>query len=364
MTIMNLSSHSHRLVMTLFTLCVAPMALMAQKITVAQPTIDCGQVQYRRPVTVQFEARNQSGRPITIAKVRSSCGCTVASYPSQAIANGKTFKVSAVYDARQLGHFQKELALYVDGGNKPVYLTLRGVVVEEVIDYTGDFPLELGDLRVDKTDVEYDDVNRGERPFFRINILNPTSKAVSPQVMHLPNYLEAQVSPSTIAAGRPGVVTLTLLSDKLRDFGLTQTTIYLGSNPGERVSADKAIEVSAVLLPSFKNITDATRQYAPKMSLSATYLDLGSFDGKKKKRGEIIITNNGRTDLEIRNIQMFTAGLEVSLSTRKIAPGASARLRVTAVASALHKVRTRPRILMITNDPDNAKVVIAVDVKR
>ena len=303
--------------MTLFTLCVAPMALMAQKITVAQPTIDCGQVQYRRPVTVQFEARNQSGRPITIAKVRSSCGCTVASYPSQAIANGKTFKVSAVYDARQLGHFQKELALYVDGGNKPVYLTLRGVVVEEVIDYTGDFPLELGDLRVDKTDVEYDDVNRGERPFFRINILNPTSKAVSPQVMHLPNYLEAQVSPSTIAAGRPGVVTLTLLSDKLRDFGLTQTTIYLGS-----------------------------------------------FDGKKKKRGEIIITNNGRTDLEIRNIQMFTAGLEVSLSTRKIAPGASARLRVTAVASALHKVRTRPRILMITNDPDNAKVVIAVDVKR
>ena len=246
--------------MTLFTLCVAPMALMAQKITVAQPTIDCGQVQYRRPVTVQFEARNQSGRPITIAKVRSSCGCTVASYPSLAIANGKTFKVSAVYDARQLGHFQKELALYVDGGNKPVYLTLRGVVVEEVIDYTGDFPLELGDLRVDKTDVEYDDVNRGERPFFRINILNPTSKAVSPQVMHLPNYLEAQVSPSTIAAGRPGVVTLTLLSDKLRDFGLTQTTIYLGSNPGERVSADKAIEVSAVLLPSFKNITDATRQ--------------------------------------------------------------------------------------------------------
>ena len=100
------------------------------------------------------------------------------------------------------------------------------------------------------------------------------------------------------------------------------------------------------------------------MSLSATYLDLGSFDGKKKKRGEIIITNNGRTDLEIRNIQMFTAGLEVSLSTRKIAPGASARLRVTAVASALNKVRTRPRILMITNDPDNAKVVIAVDVKR
>ncbi len=361
---MNIFSQSCRMAAIMLMLGMAPTAIVAQKITVAQPTIDCGQVQYRRPVTIQFEAKNQSGRPITVTDVRTSCGCTIASYPEQSIANGKPFKISAVYDAKQMGHFEKQLAVYVDNGNKPIYLTMRGVVVEEVVDYKGDFPLELGDLRVDNTDIEFDDVNRGERPIQRINILNTTSKPISPQVMHLPDYLQAQVSPSTIAPGRQGVVTITLLSDRLRDFGLSQTTVYLGKNPGERVSAEKAIEVSAVLLPSFKDITEETRQYTPKMELSAQRLDLGSFDGKKKKRGDIVITNHGRTDLEIRNIQMFTAGLEISLSTRTIAPGASAKLRITAVASAMRKVRTQPRVLMITNDPDKAKVVIAVDIKQ
>ncbi len=361
---MKIYSHSRRMVAVIIALCMTPMALIAQKITVAQPTIDCGQVQYRRAVTVQFEARNQSGRSITITDVRSSCGCTVASFPKQPIANGKSFKISAEYDARQMGHFEKQLAVYVEQGSKPIYLTLRGVVVEEVVDYKGDFPLELGDLRADNNNIEFDDVNRGERPIQRINILNTTSKAISPQVMHLPDYLQAQVSPSTIAPGRSGVVTLTLLSDRLRDFGLSQTTVYLGKNPGDHVSADKAIDVSAVLLPSFKEITEETRQYTPKLELSASRLDLGSFEGKKKKRGEIIITNHGRTDLEIRSIQMFTAGLEISLSTRTIAPSASAKLRITAVASAMRKIRTQPRVLMITNDPDKAKVVIAVDIKQ
>lgn len=352
-----------RLLFTLMAMWLLPQTIGAQKITVAQPVIDCGQVQYRRPITIQFEARNQTGRPLVVSEVRTDCGCTAASFPKEPVPNGKTFKVSATYDARQMGHFQKQLAVYTGSTAKPVMLTLRGVVVEEVIDYTGDFPIELGDLRADKSDIEFDDVNNGERPFQRINILNPTSKAVSPQVMHLPAYLEAQVSPSTLAPGKTGVVTLTLLSDHLRDYGLTQTSVYLGKNPGDRVSSEKAIDISAVLLPSFANITEASRLYAPKMQLSDTQINIGSFEGKKKKRTEITITNNGRTDLEIRNIQMFTAGLEVSLSTRTIAPGATARMRVTAVASVLQKVRLKPRILMITNDPDQAKVVLRVNVK-
>ena len=60
---------------------------------------------------------------------------------------------------------------------------------------------------------------------------------------------------------------------------------------------------------------------------------------------------------------MFTEGLAVSLSNKKIAPGETARLKVTAMASLLRKVRSQPRILMITNDPDNAKVVITVRVQ-
>ena len=61
---------------------------------------------------------------------------------------------------------------------------------------------------------------------------------------------------------------------------------------------------------------------------------------------------------------MFTMGLQVSLNKTKIQPGETAKLKVTAVAAELKKSRSKnPRVLMITNDPDNAKVVVRVKVK-
>ena len=64
--------------------------------------------------------------------------------------------------------------------------------------------------------------------------------------------------------------------------------------------------------------------------------------------------------LEISKVQLFTAGLQVQLGKQRLEPGESTRLKVTAIGKELKKVRTRPRILMITNDPNNQKVVINI----
>lgn len=62
---------------------------------------------------------------------------------------------------------------------------------------------------------------------------------------------------------------------------------------------------------------------------------------------------------------MFTEGLQVSLGKRTIKPGESVKLKVTAIAAMLKKQRARtPRVLMITNDPDHAKVVVKIQVKK
>ena len=64
--------------------------------------------------------------------------------------------------------------------------------------------------------------------------------------------------------------------------------------------------------------------------------------------------------LQISSMQLFTRGLKVTLDQREIQPGQSTKIKITGIASELTKVRTRPRILMITNDPDHAKVVINI----
>ena len=162
-------------------------------------------------------------------------------------------------------------------------------------------------------------------------------KAVTPVVMHLPNYLTADVSPETVAPGHAGTVSITLNSSKLRSYGLTQSSVYLGMFPGDKVGEDKEISVSAVLLPEFRNMSETQRLNAPVMKLSAETLDLGEFGDKDEKDGTIIIENQGRSRLNISSMQMFTAGLKVRLNKSRLDPGESARLKITAYKKHLKK---------------------------
>jgi len=349
-----------RILITL--LALAPVGVQAQRITATHEVIDCGSVLYESPVNVKFELRNK-GNDLVINDVRTSCGCLVASYPKGTIAKGDSFAIQVVYDARQLGHFEKEVSVYSNASALPYYLKVRGVVVDKVIDYTGKYDYTLGTVRTDKNDIEFDDVNEGDRPIQKIHIINSGSTSVSPVVMHLPSWLSANVSPTTIAPGHTGVATLSLNSEKLRDYGLTQTSVYLGMFHGDKVSADKEITVSAVLLPAFSNMSESQRLNAPRLSLSADNLELGSFGGKQDKSGTITITNKGKSRLDINSLQMFTMGLKVRLSKTKLAPGQTAKLKITADRKQLKAARSQPRVLMITNDPENAKVTITVNVK-
>ena len=293
-----------------------------------------------------------------------SCGCTEVEYPKKSIAAGESFVVKAVYDAKQMGTFNKQVCLYTNAADEPFILSMRGRVVSNVVDFAGPYNEMLGEIKSDVQEVEFDDVNRGDRPVQRIHIFNPTDQMMEPVVMHLPNYLQAQVSPSKVAPRHSAVVTLVLDSKKLRDLGLKQTSIYLGERPGDKIAPEKEIVVSSVLLPAFDNMTAAKKALAPKAELSTTNLDLGSFGNRKKLKGEVLITNKGKSKLEIRSMQMFTMGLQVQLKKSKIEPGETVKMKVTVVKPDLKKSRAKnPRILMITNDPDNAKVVVKIHVK-
>ena len=336
----------------------------AQKITTQHEVVDCGQVVFRKPVTAEFVLKNDGLKPLVINNVLKSCGCTEVDYPKTGIAAGESFVIKAVYDAKQMGTFTKQVCLYTNAGEDPFILSMRGKVVGSVVDFAGSYDEMLGVIKSDAREVEFDDVNRGDRPVQRIHIFNPTDELLEPVVMHLPPYLHAFVSPSKVAPRHSAEISFVLDSKKLRDLGLNQTSIYLGERPGDKVAPEKEIVVSAVLLPGFENMTPAKKALAPKIEMSATDLNLGRFNGKKKLKGEILITNKGKSELDIRSMQMFTMGLQVNLKKSKIQPGETVKMKVTAVAADLKKSRVRhPRILMITNDPDHAKVVVKINVQ-
>ena len=333
-----------------------PFPAAAQKLTIEKSTVDVGRTGWQKPVTAVFELRNKSHRKLHIDKVVPDCNCTVVDYPKGEIAD--KFQIRMTYDARQLGHFNKQAAIYSDGSKKPVYIIMKGVVLEHYVDLSGNYPVVMGDLRLDKNELEFDDVSRGEQLVQQLHIYNNSTQTYQPNLMHLPPYLSASIVPERMQPGDEGVITVTLNSTKLHNYGLTQTSVYLASNPGDKVSPDHQIDVSAILLPSFSGVNSAQ---APKIELSAETVDI-QFEGKSKQTEIINIANMGNAELDISSLQMFTSGLRISLDKSRLQPGEYGKLKITAIRGDLQKVRTRPRILMITNDPQKPKVTIKVNI--
>lgn len=350
-----------RHLISLFLFTVAALSpSYAQKLTTTTPVYDCGQVLFRQPITTQFVLHNKTSRQITIKDVQTSCGCTTAVAKTRTVGGGKDITVDATYDAKQLGHFQKEVWIYEEGQKHPLELIIKGVVVTEIKDFSGSYPYTLGQIRADKNVIEFDDVNQGDMPSQTIHILNTAGETIEPVVMHVPDWLKVEVSPTRMAAEQGGELTFTLLSDKLRDYGLAETSVYLGKYPGDKVGLDKEIPASVILLPSTKSL-DVNNPLAPQLQMSATSINRSEMSGKPEKlKGEITIQNIGRSLLDISTLQMFSVGVQVSMGKTKLEPGESTKLKIQVNDLELQQSKTSPRILMITNDPRKPKVIIEI----
>ena len=358
MNIINKVRGMVKVVLPFYLFTFLPLNVAAQKLVAEKTVVDVGRTGYQKPITAVFEFRNKGSRRLKINAVKPDCYCVTVDYPKGEIGGGDKFEIRMTYDAHQLGHFNQQAAIISNGTKKPLYLMMKGIVLEHYVDLSGNYPVAMGDLRLDKTDLEFDDVNRGDQPVQELHLYNHGSQDYQPNLLHLPPYLTALMQPEKLQPGEEGVMTVRLNSAKLHNYGLTQTAVYLAGNVGDKVRADHEIGVSAVLLPSFpEKITNPAR-----IQLSKETVDI-QFDGTSKKSDVIDIVNTGHSELKISSLQMFTGGLKISLSKSRLMPGEYAKLKITAMRDDLQKVRTRPRILMITNDPDKAKIVITINSK-
>ncbi|MBQ7442741.1 MAG: DUF1573 domain-containing protein [Bacteroidaceae bacterium] len=353
--------YTHKILAAIAALAVAPATTWAQpRIVVETEVMNVGEVLYQQPRRVVFNITNRGADPLRISRIHPSCGCTTVEWPREDVAPGASTQIVATYDAQQLGSFQKELEVYTNAAPEPVYLTLQGRVVDHATDYTGTFPIDMGAVRLSTNVVEFDDVNRGDRPVAVVQVVNTSKGSYRPQLMHLPTYLSATYEPEQLAGGRVGRILLTLDSEKLKSYGLTQTSVYLARHMGDKVSAANEISVSALLLPDFSGMSIDDAHNAPQLTLSADSLDFSPLADKTKATQTLLLTNAGRRPLNIRSVQVYGKVLGVSLSNRVVAPGAQVKLKVSVNRKFEKLSKSRPRVLLISDDPQRPKTVINV----
>lgn len=77
--------------------------------------------------SVSFVFKNTGSEPLLLLQPRSSCGCTVASWPKAPVMPGDTAHVTVSYNTHLVGPFTKTVTI-LSNAQKPVVLKISGKV--------------------------------------------------------------------------------------------------------------------------------------------------------------------------------------------------------------------------------------------
>jgi hypothetical protein len=98
-------------------------------ITFAKLVHDYGTVNLNGNGDCTFEFTNTGKEPLVLTNVRSSCGCTVPSWPREPILPGKTGVISVKYNTNRAGVINKTVTVNSNARNSTVTLRIIGSVV-------------------------------------------------------------------------------------------------------------------------------------------------------------------------------------------------------------------------------------------
>ena len=101
------------------------------KIEFKTDVIDYGTIEKGADGVRVFEFTNTGNAPLIITKVKSSCGCTVPSWPKEPIMAGETGEIKIKYDTNRVMPIRKTITVSSNAADSPtIALKIKGLVVD------------------------------------------------------------------------------------------------------------------------------------------------------------------------------------------------------------------------------------------
>jgi len=99
------------------------------KIEFESETIDYGTIENNSDGNREFKFTNTGNSPLVISNAKGSCGCTVPTWPKEAIAPGESSVIKVRYATNRTGSFSKSITLTSNAVNAPTKVVkIKGTV--------------------------------------------------------------------------------------------------------------------------------------------------------------------------------------------------------------------------------------------
>jgi hypothetical protein len=76
----------------------------------------------------EFVFTNTGTEPLVLTNVRSSCGCTIPSWPREPIPAGGKESIKVKYDTQRIGQFNKTISVFSNANTDAIVLKISGEV--------------------------------------------------------------------------------------------------------------------------------------------------------------------------------------------------------------------------------------------
>ncbi|HOY30795.1 MAG TPA: DUF1573 domain-containing protein [Bacteroidales bacterium] len=91
---------------------------------------DYGTIKQGSDGTCEFTFKNTGKEPLILSNVKSSCGCTVPTWPKDPIIPGQSGVIKVVYDTKRVGIISKTITVISNAETGTVTLSIKGNVIE------------------------------------------------------------------------------------------------------------------------------------------------------------------------------------------------------------------------------------------
>ncbi|MBU2651250.1 MAG: DUF1573 domain-containing protein [Bacteroidetes bacterium] len=128
----------------------APVNPNAPVIEFENTVHDYGTIYQGGDGTCSFKFTNNGKEPLILSRPKSSCGCTVPTWPKQPILPGKSDEIKVTYATSRVGPINKTVTIYSNASNNPIVLRIKGKVVAQPAEIMPEKETEDGATPVNK----------------------------------------------------------------------------------------------------------------------------------------------------------------------------------------------------------------------
>jgi len=351
-----------RIFITLITLCFISINLIAQQsnLKFSNTNTFVGRIEENKlPAEINFIYTNKGTTDIKIVAIKLSVGCSVSNWnKNKAIPAGKGGALVFSYNPKHIGSFNEKIVITTDEKvNNEITLTFGGEIIARKRTHADLFNYKNGSLKFSAQTLNLGQIMNSKKKTDTLFVINNTQHKVTMESSYLnPPYITLECYPNVLLPLKEGFVIVKYDAAMRQDYGIMKDTLYLLTN--DDPDSIKRINVRAEILEDFTKIKPEKRRLSPKAYLENTNYDFQMVTQGTAVKQSFNIINRGKTELVIRKVDCSCDCIEVSYP-QKIRFSKEGVFNMVMNTSK-KKGSVSETITIITNDPDNPKIVMHI----